>query len=252
MNVFKEGWLNFKSLWTSKNYVGFKGRASRREFWTTQIYLFIFALGAGLLDLIFSCIISGRSYNDVSFSFFSSVWSIIILLPSLALLFRRIHDTGHSGWWVLSSLILKAFTGVVALVCFVFGAFTFLLNFNMHSYMHSYMYVTPNANWAFLIMLCVLGGLASLAIMITNFVFTLLKGQSGANKYGDAKDNYACFKRDDCCCCASNSDNKGDSQGDTVEEAKWEEVKDDAQVSSETPENDATTTSDADKHSDQV
>lgn len=248
MNVFKEGWLNFKSLWTSKNYVGFKGRATRREFWTTQIYLFIFALGAGLLDLIFSCIFASRSYYGTTFSFFSSVWSIVILLPSLALLFRRIHDTGHSGWWVLSSLILKAFTGVVALVCFVFGVFTVFFRFNMHSYM----YMTPNANWAFLILLCVLGGLASIAIMVTNFVFTLLKGQSGANKYGEAKDRDACFKSDDCCCCSSHSDNKGDRQNETVEEAKWEEVKDDAQVSSsETLENGPTAPSDENKPSDQ-
>jgi len=31
----------------------------------------------------------------------SSVFSLILLAPSLALSIRRMHDTGRSGWWIL-------------------------------------------------------------------------------------------------------------------------------------------------------
>lgn len=239
MNVFKEGWVNFKNLWTSKNYVGFKGRASRREFWTTQIYLFIFALGAALLDLIFSCVFSKGSDYYTSFSFFSTIWSIIILLPSLALLFRRIHDTGHSGWWVLSALIVDAFTAIVVIICIVFGVFSFVFRMN------SYMYFAPNVGWAFLLLLCSMGGVASTAIMITNFVFTLLKGQSGTNKYGDPKSGTFYFMNESSTCEKANKTD--DSVKSSAEEVKWEEVKNDEASSTNS---DSTKTDSSENHSD--
>lgn len=31
----------------------------------------------------------------------SAIWSLVVLLPSLAVGVRRLHDTGRSGWWLL-------------------------------------------------------------------------------------------------------------------------------------------------------
>lgn len=46
----------------------------------------------------------------------SSVWSLVTVLPSLAVSSRRLHDTGRSGWWQL--LILLPVIGWIALIVF--------------------------------------------------------------------------------------------------------------------------------------
>ena len=71
------------------HYVDFKGRASRSEYW-------YFVLACFILALIFLAIGS-----DI----LSNIVTILIFLPNLAVQFRRLHDTGRSGFWVLINLI---------------------------------------------------------------------------------------------------------------------------------------------------
>ena len=44
------------------------------------------------------------------------VWILVTIVPALAVLVRRLHDTGKSGWWVLMGFV--PFAG--AIVLFVF------------------------------------------------------------------------------------------------------------------------------------
>lgn len=75
-----------------RKYVGFEGRATRAEFW--WFYLFIFLVG---------CVpVAGQI----------AVWGM--MLPYLAVATRRLHDTNHSGWWILCpiyNIILLATKG---------------------------------------------------------------------------------------------------------------------------------------------
>lgn len=222
MNVFQEGWINFKSLWTGQKYVGFKGRATRREFWTTQIYFLIFGIAASLLDLILTSLLRD-AYT--SFSLFSTIWSIVIFLPSLALLFRRLHDAGHSGWWALSSLMVAVFLSIVICLGMALGVFYFLFSyasFNPLQYRDS--------GLVMLLLLAILSSVAVVVLDVTIFVFTLLKSQSGANKYGEEVQNiYQSVKCDSKCNCTDNCDCKKEDNPDTskAEEVPFEEVKDD-------------------------
>lgn len=205
MNVFQEGWINFKSLWTAEKYAGFKGRSSRREFWTTQIYLFIFGLGASLLDWIFTAILSG--VGSTGFSFFSTLWTIVIFLPSLALVFRRLHDTGHSGWWSLSSLIVGVFTAIAVAITYCWGIFYYILEDGWHPYMLPHI----DATWAFMLLIVIVGAVTVCVLEITVFVFTLLKGQKCENKYGDEKSCHCSMKEasgNSCCCSNDNKSEK--------------------------------------------
>ena len=75
-------------------YATFSGRARRSEYWF--FYLFSF-----LVNLALSCIpfISALSF----------VWSLAILIPSLAVTVRRFHDIGKSGWNYLFIVIPELF-----------------------------------------------------------------------------------------------------------------------------------------------
>jgi uncharacterized membrane protein YhaH (DUF805 family) len=78
------------------NYAGFEGRASRSEYWwfflTIQFLIFI---PLGMIDGI----LFGWEYDDPMW--ISNIFNLAIILPSLAVGVRRIHDHGKSGWWIL-------------------------------------------------------------------------------------------------------------------------------------------------------
>ncbi|GGA04993.1 DUF805 domain-containing protein [Paenibacillus marchantiophytorum] len=88
-----------------KDYVGFSGRARRKEYW---MFLLFNAIASTIL-VILDTIIGLNSVLPL-------LYSLAVLLPSLAVSFRRLHDTGRSAWWVLISLI--PFVGSIILIVF--------------------------------------------------------------------------------------------------------------------------------------
>ena len=88
-----------------KNYAAFEGRASRKEFWYFVLFFIIIALVAGLIDSI------------IGMPVLSAITFLGLLIPSISVSVRRLHDTGRSGWWYLLSLV-----PIVSLVLLVFFA----------------------------------------------------------------------------------------------------------------------------------
>ncbi len=88
--------------WVSamKKYVEFDGRARRTEYWMFQLFTTIFAIVAIVLDNML-----GIASEDLGYGILYGVFSLAIILPSWAVLVRRLHDVGKSGWWMLISLI---------------------------------------------------------------------------------------------------------------------------------------------------
>lgn len=83
-----------------KNYAKFSGRATRSEFWWFALFQF--------LAVIIPAILGAVESANGSFGIFSTIQLVIslgLLLPSLGLSFRRLHDTNRSAWWLLISLI---------------------------------------------------------------------------------------------------------------------------------------------------
>lgn len=76
------------------NYANFKGRATRQEYW-----MFV------LFNLIFSYSLSILGYFT-GLAILSSIYSLAILLPSIAVAVRRLHDTGKSGWYYAGFIVL--------------------------------------------------------------------------------------------------------------------------------------------------
>jgi uncharacterized membrane protein YhaH (DUF805 family) len=82
-----------------RNYATFSGRALRSEFWWFQ--LFIIAVNVGLFAVAG---LLGQRGGVLAFLALV-LFDLAALLPYLAVQVRRLHDTDHSGWWLLLSLI---------------------------------------------------------------------------------------------------------------------------------------------------
>ena len=72
-----------------KKYADFKGRARRSEFW-------YFTLFSAIISIIL-IILTGNS----QFSKLDKLYSLVVLVPSLAVGVRRMHDLNKSGWYYL-------------------------------------------------------------------------------------------------------------------------------------------------------
>jgi uncharacterized membrane protein YhaH (DUF805 family) len=91
-----------------KEYAVFKGRARRTEFWMFILFYIIFGIVATILDKILG----------TPFGLIKTLYSFALLIPSLAVSIRRLHDIGKSGWYILVNLIpLAGFIWFLVLVC---------------------------------------------------------------------------------------------------------------------------------------
>lgn len=87
-----------------KKYADFTGRARRKEYWMFFLFNLIVSVVLNLVDMALGSML------------ISSLYSLAILLPSLAIGARRLHDTGRSGWWQLIALI--PIIGIIVLIVF--------------------------------------------------------------------------------------------------------------------------------------
>ena len=98
MNYVKTYFLDI----ITKHFFDFDGKENRKVYW-------LFALNCFILSLILGAISSTISY----------IFSLIILLPSLGLLVRRLRDAGLSPWLALLLLVpVVGWIAVVILACF--------------------------------------------------------------------------------------------------------------------------------------
>jgi len=81
-------------------YADFKGTATRPEYW----WFFLFVI-------LVSAIVSTVSDK------LGVVFSLAVLLPSIAAATRRLHDTGRSGWWQLVAVV--PLVGFIVLLVFL-------------------------------------------------------------------------------------------------------------------------------------
>ena len=72
----------------------FGGRATRPEFWWWVLATTIASLVLGAVDSLIGVLTGGYGYSP-----FSTIFTLAILLPHLAVTARRLHDIGKTGWW---------------------------------------------------------------------------------------------------------------------------------------------------------
>ena len=83
-----------------KQYADFSGRARRKEYWMFVLFNMIFGIVAMILDNILGIAIEGIGYGPLY-----GLYALAVLIPGLAVVVRRLHDVGKSGWMILICLI---------------------------------------------------------------------------------------------------------------------------------------------------
>lgn len=138
------------------NLTNFKGRARRSELWW---YWLVYFLVATVLNFTLSM-------------YLQSVISLLLQLTLWSVTVRRLHDRGHDGWWVAAAIII----GIVGNV--------YLAQSDFYEIMAT---VNPDVDAAMATLrspVLMILGLLSFIVNITIFVFCVLDGKPGDNKYG--------------------------------------------------------------------
>jgi uncharacterized membrane protein YhaH (DUF805 family) len=90
-------------------YFDFSGRARRKEYWMFTLFSLIISWTLAVLDLIF---------DTYMFTIVSSIYSLLVIIPSVAVLIRRLHDIGKSGWHIFLIFIpLIGWIWLLVLLC---------------------------------------------------------------------------------------------------------------------------------------
>ncbi|MEG2377378.1 MAG: DUF805 domain-containing protein [Clostridia bacterium] len=147
-----------------KNYANFKGRTRRREYWFFMLFNSLFFIAIFLFFLVITAILSSTAPQFASSTFFLYTYFAVLggyflamIVPTVSITFRRMHDSGHSGWLVVIPYILFPLYIVLTLTklpaAVVCGLFI---------------------------------NMAAFIISIMIFAFSLLDSSAGSNKYGDS------------------------------------------------------------------
>ena len=87
-------------------YADFSGRARRSEYWWFALFNVVLSLVGAIIDLA------------IGLPLVQLVIGLGLLIPSLAVGVRRLHDTGRSGWWLLIGLVpLVGFIVLIVFLC---------------------------------------------------------------------------------------------------------------------------------------
>ena len=112
-----------------ENYCNFEGRAPRSEYW----WFALFAALLGIVTLVLDGFLGTYAVTSSGrmIGFINSIFLLAILLPSIAVAVRRLHDTDRSGWFFLLILtpIVGAFFGDIGLLVSFVGWIVLLVFF---------------------------------------------------------------------------------------------------------------------------
>jgi len=78
-----------------KKYAVFNGRASRAEYWYFLLFNFLIAFGIGFLEGLL--VIASETDDSV----LANIYYLAVLIPSIAVSVRRMHDVNKSGWFII-------------------------------------------------------------------------------------------------------------------------------------------------------
>jgi uncharacterized membrane protein YhaH (DUF805 family) len=94
-----------KYFWqvVAHHYAGFSGRATRKEFWS--YYLILVITNVILALFWFLSLFIGWVVVLATVSILAFIIDIILLIPTLAIMARRLHDIGWSGLWLLLFIV---------------------------------------------------------------------------------------------------------------------------------------------------
>lgn len=88
-----------------KKYADFTGRARRKEYWMFTAFYMVFYIACIVIDAAIGMVV------------LSTIFSLALLVPTISIGARRLHDTGRSGWWQL--IVLIPLVGLIIILVFL-------------------------------------------------------------------------------------------------------------------------------------
>jgi uncharacterized membrane protein YhaH (DUF805 family) len=88
------------------NYVNFRGRACRSEYWYWILFLIIVGIVAGIIDSVLRT------------ELVTGLFNLVTIIPYFAIAIRRLHDLDRTGWWILLGFI-PLIGGIILLIWFI-------------------------------------------------------------------------------------------------------------------------------------
>lgn len=152
-----------------KKYATFTGRSRRKEFWMFVLFYIIFKVVAQVLDGLL-----GLSWGSMGGGVLNSIYSLAMIVPSLAVSVRRFHDTGRSGWWCVWFLLAFIVTFIAYLIYLIPLAISMGLSAEDMDASVIMQFIGPTMVW--LLVFFVIG--------IIEIVMLARDSQPGTNKWG--------------------------------------------------------------------
>ena len=164
-----------------KRYAEFQGRSRRQEYWMFYLFQILISVGFNVLGVIVggtAVAFGGESDGAtlaggsavVVISLLSALVSLGLFIPSIAVGVRRLHDTDRTGWWLLAP--------AVPFVVMIAGAFAILASIGASGQ------ASIDAVAGSGIAVVGISALAALGLGLTVFIFLVLDGTRGPNRFG--------------------------------------------------------------------
>lgn len=99
-----------------RKYAVFEGRARRMEYWMFVLINCLIIVVLSVVDTVVGLFSLGDSVGALT-----GLYWLVVLVPSVAVTVRRLHDTDRSGWWALLALLPVLGTIVLFVFCVLDG-----------------------------------------------------------------------------------------------------------------------------------
>jgi len=99
-----------------RKYAVFEGRARRMEYWMFVLFNCLIVVVLSVVDTVVGLFSLGNSIGALT-----GLYWLVVLVPSIAVTVRRLHDTDRSGWWALLALLPLLGTIVLFVFCVLDG-----------------------------------------------------------------------------------------------------------------------------------
>jgi uncharacterized membrane protein YhaH (DUF805 family) len=101
------------------NYVNFRDRACRSEFWFWLLFCALGGIATAIIDYVSGIQLESGKQLEIA----NTLFGLVTLIPGIAMAIRRLHDLDRTGWWWLLYFVPMSLAGIFA-AYYIFGATT--------------------------------------------------------------------------------------------------------------------------------